>query len=216
MSNGAKRSIIIGDIHGCFDELQEMLTAVGAREDDELISVGDLICKGPKTKAVLDWAMNTANVRCVLGNHEARLLELRMNPKKAKSCEVEVLQELGDQSDRYMDFIARLPLYIERSEVLVVHAGIDPRKPFKAQSTSDLLTLRKLTDIDRPWHELYTEKRLIVYGHWARQGLMVRPNSVGLDSSCVYGGHLSALILPERRIVQVRARRQYVNPEAIK
>ena len=52
------------------------------------------------------------------------------------------------------------------------------------------------------WHDLYTDSKLVVYAHWARQGLKIKKNSIGLDTGCVYGGPLTGLWLPERKIVQ--------------
>ena len=42
----------------------------------------------------------------------------------------------------------------------------------------------------------------MVYGHWARQGLHVGPNTLGLDSGCVYGNPLTAWVAEEDRIYQ--------------
>jgi hypothetical protein len=52
-----------------------------------------------------------------------------------------------------------------------------------------------------------------VFGHWARPEPVVRPNAIGLDTGCVYGGELTAVILPERRLVSVPARRVYQKKE---
>ena len=55
----------------------------------------------------------------------------------------------------------------------------------------------------RPWDDFYKGQRRVVFGHWARRGLVVRPQCVGLDTGCVYGGKLSAWIAEEDRVVQV-------------
>jgi bis(5'-nucleosyl)-tetraphosphatase (symmetrical) len=66
----------------------------------------------------------------------------------------------------------------------------------------------------RPWFEHWfaahpDDPRTVVYGHWARMGLVVKPKLRGLDSGCVWGGKLSAWIAEEDRIVQVAAERAY-------
>ena len=55
----------------------------------------------------------------------------------------------------------------------------------------------------RPWDDFYTGDKRVIFGHWARRGLVVTPKAVGLDTGCVYGGKLTAWIAEEDRIVQV-------------
>ena len=65
----------------------------------------------------------------------------------------------------------------------------------------------------RPWYEFWpsvpAETRIVVFGHWARGGLVVREKVRGLDTGCVWGGKLTAWIAEEDRIVQVDAARSY-------
>lgn len=60
-----------------------------------------------------------------------------------------------------------------------------------------------------PWYEIYIGTKKVVYGHWGAQRLMVRENTIGIDSGCVYGGELSAYILETSEIVQVPAKQTY-------
>ncbi|PRQ08380.1 metallophosphoesterase [Enhygromyxa salina] len=55
----------------------------------------------------------------------------------------------------------------------------------------------------QPWDSFYAGDALIVHGHWARRGHYRGPNTIGLDSGCVYGGPLTAWCLEEDRVVQV-------------
>lgn len=48
-----------------------------------------------------------------------------------------------------------------------------------------------------------TRGTTVVFGHWSTEGLLVRPDVIGLDSGCVWGGHLSALRVADRTIFQV-------------
>jgi Calcineurin-like phosphoesterase len=58
-----KKVAIIGDIHGCYDELSELLDAIDwSRQSHILILTGDLIYRGPKIKETLMFAMNTPAV----------------------------------------------------------------------------------------------------------------------------------------------------------
>ena len=55
----------------------------------------------------------------------------------------------------------------------------------------------------RPWDDFYEGRKRVVFGHWARRGLVIRPQCVGLDTGCVYGGKLTAWVAEEDRVVQV-------------
>ena len=212
LAESIKRTILIGDIHGCFQELQDLLKVLKVRPEDRLICVGDLISKGPQSREVLLWAKDSPNVECILGNHEARFLaHFRGESKLEKPNDALVRRQLGSEYDELMQFISTWPLWIEDPNFLVIHAGLDPRVDALAwQKPEDLLNLRNLKDLNRPWFELYDKKKLIIFGHWAQRGLVQRKNAIGLDSGCVYGGSLSAFVLPEKKIVSVPAHQVYV------
>ena len=205
------RTIVIGDVHGCFLELQDLLRAVKATPSDRLISVGDLISKGPDSRSVIEWAMKSKNLECVLGNHELRLRKhWRAGTRSSeKPHDGETCRQLGDLYEPAMRWIDDLPLTISGPGFLVVHAGFDPAEGLEWQSASQLTTLRRLED-GRAWYEAYRERTLAIFGHWAKRQPVVRPNAVGLDTGCVYGGSLTALILPERLLISVPARRVHV------
>lgn len=65
----------------------------------------------------------------------------------------------------------------------------------------------------RPWFDHYppdaAERRTVVFGHWARMGLVVRDRLRGLDTGCVWGQRLTAWIAEEDRLVHVDAARAY-------
>jgi diadenosine tetraphosphatase ApaH/serine/threonine PP2A family protein phosphatase len=206
------RIIILGDVHGCAAELEHLLREVKVTDEDDLVSVGDLICKGPDSHAVLEWAMQASNLRCVLGNHEARLLDRWLAGKVPEqgSPDEAVVKQFGDRYEEMMRFLASWPLYLEAGDHFVVHAGIDPRVSALAdQSRSNLTSVRIPEGMTVPWYDAYEGTKLAVFGHWARREPVIRPNAIGLDTGCVYGGSLSALILPEKRLVSVPAAKVY-------
>ena len=67
------RTIVVGDIHGCYDELIELLERCSFSEADRVVAVGDLITKGPKDREVLDLFMTDERFRTVIGNHDLAL-----------------------------------------------------------------------------------------------------------------------------------------------
>ena len=127
-------------------------------------------------------------------------------------------------------------IHIPAWNSLVVHAGIIPSIALDKQTPTDLVTLRNIVfhedgtrvegtsrnDIGEPWVNHWqgdatallgaafsNEPLHIVFGHDARRGLQQGAHFTGLDTGCAYGRQLSALILPERRLVQVPAREVY-------
>ncbi len=70
------RSIIVGDVHGCCDELEDLLSYVGFGRSDRLYFVGDLIVRGPKPRSTLALVRKLGG-QAVRGNHEDRLLRWR-------------------------------------------------------------------------------------------------------------------------------------------
>lgn len=207
----SERTIVIGDVHGCYEELQDLLRAVKATPSDRLISVGDLISKGPDSRGVIEWAMKTKNLEVVLGNHELRLRRhWRAGTRSTeKAHDADTYRQLGDLYEPAMRYIDTWPLTVSGPGFLVVHAGFDPAEGLEWQTATTLTNLRGLPD-GRAWYEGYRERTLAVFGHWAKRRPVVRPNAVGLDTGCVYGGSLTALILPERILISVPARRVYV------
>jgi bis(5'-nucleosyl)-tetraphosphatase (symmetrical) len=101
---------------------------------------------------------------------------------------------------------------------LIVHGGIEPGC---TPEESDVRLLCKIRTwdgqgkhlnrqgIDSPWYQFYHGDELVVYGHWAEQGLTIRKKTIGIDSGCVYGRSLTAISLPDRTIHQVAAKQVY-------
>lgn len=205
-------TIVVGDVHGCLEELQDLMRQARPGPQDTVILVGDLVSKGPDSAGVVAWARETPGARCVLGNHELRYLEARRQGRRPaeKAYDAATIEQLGNAYESAVDYFETLPLFIETPEWVVLHAGFDPRRPLRGQSPEVVANIRRLEDGHTPWYELYEAPRLAVFGHWVRRQPLVRPNAVGLDTGCVYGNKLTALILPERRLLSVPARKEYV------
>ncbi len=207
---------MIGDIHGCYFELMELLNKTGVSEQDRLISVGDLITKGPENRSVLELVRQRKNCGSVLGNHEYLLLQHhRGQTVKLEPAHLSTIAELGNDFEDYMIWISRWPYYLDLGDHLVVHAGIRPGIPLERQSVTDLTSLRTLngpspgSKVGIPWYERYRGRKTIIFGHWVFKTPLVRANAMGIDTGCVYGGRLTAVVLPEGRMVSVQARSVY-------
>ncbi len=218
-----QRTIIVGDIHGCLDEFEELLKKVCFEQrKDRLILLGDLINKGPNSLGVLKKA-HEFRCQVVLGNHEDNFIQSARNPSAYRSQSFEKLKsEMSEEFEFWAKWMEELPKFIEDKTFLVVHAGLRPDYHPKKTDKRILTRIRTwdgvgenlFSEDDPPWFDLYSGNKLVVFGHWASLGLMVRPLAICLDSGCVYGKQLSALLLPERKIIQVDAKKEYekINP----
>jgi predicted phosphodiesterase len=223
---GSGRHIFIGDVHGCLDELEALLHKLHVAADDQLVLVGDLVAKGPDSQGVVQLARERRAL-CVRGNHDEGVLRCRraqepgVEPPKLKKGHVTVAKSLREDDWAYME---ALPLFLrfEALGVLVVHAGLVPGTPVERQSPENLMTMRTIRpdgsassklDEGEPWARSWFGPEHVVFGHDAVSGLQRHPFATGLDTGCVYGGALSALIFPERRLESVAARRAYQEPK---
>jgi hypothetical protein len=212
------RTIIIGDIHGCFDELSDLLKLVGLRADDRVIAVGDLIVKGTKSPEVLDLFIEDARFSSVIGNHDRALKQYwREEPIRLTKEQKVTAGQLESQKERYSAYLRSLPFTMNLGSHLVVHAGVRPGVPLRRQAASDLTEMRTMgADPSRrrgvPWYKVYRGKRIVVFGHWPAKTPRLGPRAIGLDTGCVYGGRLTGYIIELNHFVSVPARRAYATP----
>jgi len=210
------RTIVIGDIHGCYTELQGLIRKLAITRSDRIILIGDLVAKGPASRKVLEFAQGQHGCETILGNHEYILLEhFRGKRPRLEPAHQRVVEELGDDYERHMKWLAGLPSYIDLGEYAVVHAGVRPGVSLARQTRRDLAFLRTVegrpeSRSGTPWFECYNGKRTIIFGHWVFPLPFTSDRTIGIDTGCVYGGKLTALVLPDRSLVQVNARRVYV------
>lgn len=121
-AKGERRLIFVGDIHGCRDELKELLHVVGFNpKTDHLIATGDVVSKGPKNIGVLNDLMDM-NADSVRGNHEDRLIEVAKKELLwPNHVETEETSSKGYAKDsalvkkfkpRHLDYLKDMPLVL--------------------------------------------------------------------------------------------------------
>jgi predicted MPP superfamily phosphohydrolase len=200
------RTLVVGDLHGCYDELMALLDAARLGAEDRVICVGDLVTKGNKSREVLELFMSDARFAAVLGNHDRALLDYwrgRVEKKSLKSAQRKCAKELKDRRDEYAAFLGTLPLYVDLGSHVVVHAGLRPGVALEEQTIEDLTELRTLGE-DRASREKFA-----IFGHWPAKWPRRGPRALGLDTGCVYGNRLTAYVVETGALHSVPALRAY-------
>ncbi|DBB05853.1 hypothetical protein WJX82_005807 [Trebouxia sp. C0006] len=217
------RLIVIGDVHGCAVELAELLVKVRYDQGrDKLVFVGDLVNKGPNSPQVVQIAMRTG--ACVVrGNHDDKALAAYRKghlPRKSFQDLPSSEQWVEALKPDEAAFLAELPFTyaIPSHGLLVVHAGMIPNKPKLLQDWLDIYMMRNIDTapaasqseeqqdntqytscpLNRgvPWASKWTGPDHIIFGHDAKRKLQQYQYATGLDTGCVYGGSLTACVMP--------------------
>jgi hypothetical protein len=210
------RTIIIGDLHGCYEEAVDLLDRVAASASDRVIFVGDLVDRGPMPRECVELAMRH---ECVLGNHEeAHVARRRSKDEKLSPDHLRTRRALGAE---HYDYFARLPTIIALPEygAAVVHAGAMPGVSLDAQETYHLLHAQCIAPPERksywpskapPTHTFWTNHwrgpERLVFGHTVVDTPLVTERAVGIDTGCAHGRSLTAVLLPDWTFVSVPSR----------
>ena len=215
------KTIVVGDIHGCFAEFEEILRRTELDEDgDRLILIGDIIDRGPDSRLVMNrvWELQKKmgdRLVYLMGNHEDLAAEaLRTGDRHhwdanggAKTRRS--FYRAGDRFDRYFSYISERPLYCETEEYICAHAAVSPEGP----EHTDRQTF--LWDRNIAFGSPYNGK-LLIYGHTPMKRVILRDEtgrgeticagsrlhlprtgSICIDTGCVYGHSLSALVIAD-------------------
>lgn len=229
-------TVIIGDVHGCLEELNELLGALSLGHADRVIFAGDLVHKGPDSEGVVRRVMalrdEVGEVVLVKGNHEE------------KACR----QRLLNLTDDEWTFLASSVYWYAGNGYLVVHGGIpteltelpaDPRwveglSNSKRKYFDRMLRTRRIDvegkfvaladakPTDTFWAEKYDGRFGVVYfGHEPFHGSYpeVFHCAIGTDLGCVFGRKLCAVFVEDggrmMGSLAVQAKQQYCEPRDI-
>ena len=243
---------VIGDVHGCYDEMIALYEKAIAENDNQLfdyvILVGDVCNKGPKSMAVIrHLRKNFPRWLSVRGNHEHSILKaaLGMADSSLKQSKYnwlvagdeysnsDAVTTLSDEDVVWManlPYTIRIPCHITGDEydTIIVHAGLIPGVRLEDMDAHAMVVMRELEcpitarsnlpneDYENsartaPWASLWNGPEHVIFGHDAKRGLQQYEYASGLDTGCVYGKKLTGIILPQRKVVQVDARKPYVS-----
>lgn len=207
---------IIGDIHGCSEVLSNLLALVEDRAD-RFVFLGDYIDRGPDSKGVieriLDFKQQHPQTVTLMGNHEVMLLDYLQGYDDSVFPNVggremlasySISPEIGSAKvkellpQEHLAFFEQLPLLWEDQHGIYVHAGIEPGVPLSRQVSSYCLWIR-----DEFIRSPYPFDKPVVFGHTVFLEPFVQKDKIGIDTGAIYGGRLTALLLPEMEFVSV-------------
>lgn len=198
---GWRNLYVVGDVHGCADEMEEMLDRIAPASDELVLFAGDLVRRGPDSPRCVELVMEHENVAAVRGNNDVKILDGRRDP-----------EGLGSE---HIEEMAGWPLAASYGDNLVTHAGYDPTMPLAEHRAEDLFDGTHVSPpwgvegVRVPWFELHAEGPRILFGHVPAHEPIRAPRALGLDTACVYGGTLTALDVGRDRLMQVPARRTH-------
>lgn len=228
-----RRTIIVGDIHGCIDEFDELLKTISYnKENIRLICLGDLIDRGPDSVGAIRKAREL-NLESVMGNHEHKFLKWY----KSSGSRADVYDKhkhYTEFNDQDIEYIFQMSNFIKIDNTIVVHAGLKPGISLSAQKKDDLFYLR-YTDLDGNfislkkifkagkealgahfWTEFWKGPESVIYGHNVHslsepfiEEVSPEIFCYGIDTGCCFGGHLTAFVLETKEIIQIPAKQTY-------
>ena len=242
--NNKKREIgpfdIIGDIHGCYDELIKLLVKLGYNnylnswvhpQGRKVVFAGDLVDRGPKTPEVLKLVMDmtsTGNAYCVAGNHDVKLMRwLSGKNVQAKHGLQASIDQLATETPTFKDEVKKfldslISHYVfDNGKLVVAHAGLKENMHGRSSGAVREFclygdTTGEIDDFGLPvrlnWAADYKGRAMVVYGHTPVPKAQWLNNTIDIDTGCVFGGSLTALRYPERELVEIKASEVYCEP----
>lgn len=206
------RTIVIGDIHGCYKELKQLIVDLKDNQEynkdtDRIIFLGDYIDRGEDSFKVIQYIKElqkeNSNVITLMGNHEKMCIDFITENKDGwlyNGYEA-TLASYGTYKALSKDvkWMKNLPLYYEDENFIYAHAGINPIKPLEENSDYELLWEREGFIYNRAKFD-----KNVIFGHTPSQLMMggdkpykTSAGNIGIDTGCVYGGYLTALIIED-------------------
>ncbi|HEX8696099.1 MAG TPA: polynucleotide kinase-phosphatase [Longimicrobium sp.] len=232
---------VIGDVHGCADELEELLDRLGYvpgedgvrrhPEGRKAVFLGDLVDRGPRVADVLKIAMPMVEAGAALavpGNHDVKLVKaLRGRNVQVRHGLQTSLDDLARETPEFRERVAAFldglvsHYVLDGGRLVVAHAGMKEELQGRASGRVREFALYGDTTgetdelglpVRNDWAAEYRGQAAVVYGHTVVPRAEWLNRTINIDTGCVFGGSLTALRWPERELVSVPARQVYAEP----
>jgi len=198
------RLIIIGDIHGCIDELNELMQALAPSIDDQLFFIGDLIDRGPDSigvvRQVVQWSKQM-DVKLILGNHEEKFLRYVQHIKDGSGIEKQMkridefpqlLDALGDDELRFLQQ-AYHSIHLPAYNSLLIHGGLCRDIQFCLPATylyqEDNSDINKQLSLLNKTRYLNPEGKFVSYGEEKPEDIFWADDYKGQFGHIYFGHH---------------------------
>jgi protein phosphatase len=228
---------IIGDVHGCGDELLSLLAELGYKVDHsgvippsgrKAVFLGDLVDRGPRIPQVLRLVMgmvSAGTALCVPGNHDIKLLrKLRGKDVKLTHGLADSVAQLDAEPPEFRNEVATFlddlvsHYVLDDGTLVVAHAGM--KEEMQGRGSGEVRsfalfgeTTGETDEFGLPvrynWAADYRGRAMVVYGHTPVAEPQWLNRTINIDTGCVFGGRLTALRYPERELVSVPALKTY-------
>ena len=218
---------VTGDIHGCCGSLAALLPLIEDQAESFVI-LGDYIDRGPDSKGVIDQLLDFRRRKprtiFLMGNHERILLDVLEGRHDSTfflhAGGEATLASYGLPSDadpaalrtmlppEHLTFLSNLLMLWENEHCICVHAGLEPGLHLSRQSEGCCLWVRD--EFIRSRHDF---GKTVVFGHTVFVKPLLLRDKIGIDTGAVYGGRLTALLLPQREFISVPGQRCSNRPE---
>jgi protein phosphatase len=231
---------IIGDVHGCAAELDQLLEKLGYRNDGaghahpdgrQAVFVGDLVDRGPDSPGVIKRVqamIARGSAQCVAGNHDVKLARalnggnVKLSHGLAESLDQMALEspEFRAEATTFLDQLVSHYVF-DDGKLVVAHAGLKESMHGRTSGAVRSFCLYGETSgetdeyglpVRYHWALDYRGRALVVYGHTPVPQAEWINGTICIDTACVFGGRLTALRYPERELVDVPAAREYYAP----